>query len=73
MNQTVELPESKMEIRFRVIARKPGGKSVMISTWSTYMGAEQSCWRYPATDDSYELYIEKVWIRKSTQTATGDE
>lgn len=67
MSKTIEFEASKMEAKFRVMARKTGGKVIMLGSWSTYDAAEQSCWRYPATDDIYELYIEKVWIKKEAR------
>jgi hypothetical protein len=65
MSQTIELPQSKMQVRFRVMARRTRDDAeIMISSWSDYVSAELACWQYPGKNAAYELYIEKVWIAK---------
>lgn len=59
---TIELPESKMRVMFRVIGQYTYlGASLLFSS-ENYESAESFCWQYDG--NAQEVRIEKVWIKK---------
>jgi hypothetical protein len=60
LKNTIELPQSKYEERFRVIANG----TTMLASFSIYKMAEEYIWKM--TDSFGDLRIEKVWALKNT-------
>lgn len=66
MTSEIELPTSKMQVRYRVVrlARTYEGdwnNEKLLYTSESYQGAESFCWAY---DGGGTLEIRKVWVRK---------
>lgn len=60
MSETIELKQSKYEVRFRVIANG----QTLLASFSIYSMAEDYIWQMP--DEFGDLRIEKVWVLKNT-------
>ena len=60
MKSTIEIPQSKYEERFRVIANG----TTMLASFSIYSMAEQYIWNM--AESFGDLRIEKVWVLKNT-------
>lgn len=60
LSNTIELPQSKYEERFRVIANG----TTMLASFYNYKMAEDYIWKM--SDNFGDLRIEKVWVLKNT-------
>ena len=63
MSNTIDLKETKMQVKYRVvrIVKVGDGINVMLFSSDHYSACEAFCWNY---DGIGELEIRKVWVQK---------
>lgn len=66
MSDAIEFDLSNRQVKFRVVTIDPWGKKVMLFSSDFYDQAEKFCWNY--SGGAYEIWIEKVWIKKAVQS-----